>query len=170
MPLGRVLGLLLDRHASVEPGRAMVVHQSQQTTEEVRLFWHSTDVWRMERRDRGVVSDGAQVQSWRGRIRHPPHAARPGHPEWHFQLVFPLRAPVYGRVGDDYFPVEARSHEDGVLVALRGMDDDRQGHLLVDPESGFIREASYLGGRTTLRLTNLHRGPLSSTVALFCVK
>lgn len=170
MPLGRLVGLLLDRHASTVPGQATVVHESDEDgTEECLLFWHSASVWRMERGGGGVLSDGRLVQEWQGRRRLPPHPARPGHPAWHFQLVFPLRAHVFGRVGDDYFPSSVQPHDQGVLVALEGTEDDRRGHLLVDPAEGFIREASFLDGRRTLRLTELRQGPLEDADSLFAV-
>lgn len=125
MPLGRVLGLLLDRHASTEPGQATVIHESdEEGVEESRLFWNNASVWRLERRGGGVVSDGLHEQEWRGRNRQPPHPTRQAHPAWHFQLVFPLRAHVFGRLGDDYFPSRVEAHDDGVLVALEGMQDD----------------------------------------------
>ena len=170
MPLGRVLGVLLDRHASAGPGQATVIHASdEEGTEECRLFWHSASVWRMERDNGGVLSDGRQEQEWRGQRRQPPHPTRPGHPAWHFQLVFPLRAHVFGRSGDDYFPSRVQPHEEGVLVELEGTEDDRRGHLVVDPAEGFIREASFLSGRRTLRLVDLRQGPLRGADSLFTV-
>jgi hypothetical protein len=171
MPLGRVLGLLLDRHASTEPGQATLVHESDEDgVEQVRLFWHSASVWRMETQHGGVISDGVQVQEWQGSRRHPPRPARKSWPGWHFQLVFPLRAHVFGRLGDDYFPTQTRLHQDAVLVELAGMEDDRTGHLLVDRDDGFIREASFLGGRRTLRLDDLHQGPLDQDASFFSVR
>lgn len=170
MPLGRVLGVLLDRHTSAEPGQATVIHESdEEGTEEFQLFWHSASVWRMERENGGILSDGRQEQEWRGQRRQTPHPTRPGHPAWHFQLVFPLRAHVFGRSGDDYFPSCVQPHDEGVLVQLQGTEDDRQGHLVVDPAGGFIREASFLSGRRTLRLVDLHQGPLRGADSLFTV-
>ena len=169
MPLGRVLGLLLDRHASTEPGQATVVESDEEGVQEIRLFWNNASVWRLERQGGGVVSDGLHEQEWRGRNRQPPHPTRQTHPAWHFQLVFPLRAHVFGRLGDDYFPSGAEAHDEGVLVALEGTEDDRQGHLVVDSSSGFIREAAYLSGRHTLRLTDLQLGPLDGAESLFQV-
>lgn len=170
MPLGRVIGLLMDRHASTEAGRATVFYESdEESAEEVRLFWHSASVWRMEHRGGGLVSNGAQVQEWQGRQRRPPRPVREGWPDYYFQLVFPLRAHVWGRSGDDYFPSQTRRHHDGVLVTLNGTEDDRKGHLLVDPDSGFIREISFLSGRRTLRLADLQRGPLDGGASLFSI-
>lgn len=170
MALGRVLGLLLDRHASTEAGQATVVDQhDDEGTEESRIFWHSASVWRVEQGDRGMVSDGRQVQEWLGRKRQPATPARKGHAPWHLQLAFPLRAPVFGRLGDDYFPSDVRWHDDGVLVSLAGMEDDRQGHLVVDTDGGFISEASFLGGRRTLHLLHLRRGPLDAPDSLFSI-
>lgn len=170
MPLGRVLGLLLDRHTSTEAGQATVVHRlDDEGTDEHRIFWHHASVWRVEQGDHGMVCDGRQVQEWRGGKRHPPTPARPGHPAWHLQLVFPLRAHVFGRSGDDYFPSEVCSHDKGVLVRLEGTEDDRQGHLLVDPDQGFITEASFLGGRRTLHLLDLRRGPINAADTLFTI-
>lgn len=82
MPLGRVLGLLLDRHASTEPGQATVIHESdEEGVEESRLFWNNASVWRLERRGGGVVSDGLHEQEWRGRngSRRIPRARRTPH-------------------------------------------------------------------------------------------
>ncbi len=167
LPLGRVVGLLLDRHASTEPGRAVVVYESaEEGREEVRVFWHSASVWRVDRARTGAVSDGTQIQAWQGDRRLAPRPARPGHPDWFLQLVFPLRAPVLGRKGDDYFPSRTRAHESGVLVELEGTDDDRRGHLIVDTD-GFIQEASFLDVRWTLRLTQLAQGPLDDPASLF---
>jgi len=161
----------MDRHRSTEAGRATVLYESdEESAEEVRLFWHSASVWRMEQRGGGRVSDGTQVQEWRGRQRWPPHPVhREGGPDYWFQLVFPLRAHVWGRSGDDYFPSQTRRHPDGVLVTLNGMEDDREGHLLVDPDSGFIREISFLSGRRTLRLADLQRGPLDAGASPFSI-
>lgn len=170
MPLGRVLGLLMDRHTSMEAGQATVVHRHEdEGTDEYRLFWHHSSVWRVEQGDYGMVCDGSQVQEWRGRTRHPPTPARPGHPAWHLQLVFPLRAHVFGRLGDDYFPSDVCPHDQGVLVTLEGTEGDRQGHLVVDTDQGFIREASFLGGRRTLHLLDLRQGPLDAPDTLFAI-
>jgi hypothetical protein len=167
-PLGRVLGLLMDRHASTEAGRATLVHRhDDEGTNEYRLSWHHASVWRVEQGDHGMVCDGRRVQEWRGRKRHAPTAARPRHPAWHLQLVFPLRAHVFGRLGDDYFPSHVRSHDQGVLVTLQGTEDDRQGHLVVDTDQCFIREASFLNGRRTLHLRDLRQGPLDDPDTLF---
>jgi hypothetical protein len=84
---------------------------------------------------------------------------REGWPDYYFHLVFPLRAHVWGRTGDDYFPSDTRSHRDGVLVTLNGIEDNRERNLLVDPDNGFIREISFLSGRRTLRLD----GPAART-------
>ncbi len=169
LPLGRVLGLLLDRHASTEPGRAVVVYESaEERREEVRVFWHSASVWRVERARTGAVSDGTRVQAWHGDRLLAPRPARPGHPDWFLQLVFPLRAAVLGRTGDDYFPSRTRAHENGVLVELEGTDDDRRGHLIVDTD-GFIHAAAFLDGRWALRLTELAQGPLDDPASLFAI-
>lgn len=170
MPLGRVLGLLLDRHTSTDAGRATVVHRhDDEGTEEFRVYWHHASVWRVEQGDYGMVSDGTQLQEWRGRSRQPPTPARQEHPAWQLQLVFPLRAPVFGRLGDDYFPAYARAHDKGVLVGLEGTEDDREGHLVVDPGSGFISEASFLSGRRTLRLLDLQVGPHDGPDSFFSI-
>jgi hypothetical protein len=145
------------------------VHESDEADrEEVRVFWHNASVWRVERERGGVVSDGTHMQEWQGGHRSLPRAARRGHPDWFLQLVFPLRSPVLGRIGDDYFPAGTQAHERGALVELEGTEDDRRGHLVVDAE-GFIREASFLSGRWTLRLTEVAQGPLDDPDALFAV-
>lgn len=145
------------------------MHEShEEGRQEARVFWHNSSVWRVERRLGGVVSDGSHIQEWQGARRPPPYPARPGHPHWFLQLVFPLRSPVLGRRADDYFPARTRAHEQGALVELEGMADDRRGHLVVDAE-GFVREASFISGRWTLRLAELTRGPLDDPATLFAI-
>lgn len=160
MPLGRVLGVLLDRHASTEPGSATLLHYGGDSDgERVGIFWGSASVWRVEQSGGGSVCDGSRIQEWHGRRRRRPIPARPGWPDWHLQLVFPLRAHIWGRMGDDYYPASTREHPHGVQVDLTGREDDRIGHIVVDPEHGFIRQMSLLGGRTRLELTDLQVGP-----------
>jgi len=145
------------------------VHESEEEgREEVQVFWRNASVWRVERRSGGVVSDGERMQDWQGIRRSASVPARPGHPHWFLQLAFPLRSPVLGRRGDDYLPTSAQPHRHGALVLLEGVEDDRRGHLVVDAE-GFIREASFLSGRRTLRLSRLAQGPLDDADALFAV-
>ena len=170
LPLGRVLGLVLDRHESREAGSAVLVSDGDGGPERVGLSWHSASVWRCELRGGGTVCDGTQVQEWQGAVRSPPHPARPGWPDWNLQLVFPLRAHVWGRMGDDYFPAGTRAHPEGVQVDLLGMEGARTGHLVVDPDSGFVREMSLLGGRRVLRLEELTQGPLPDRGARFVVQ
>jgi len=145
-----------------------VYESHDEDREVVRVFWHNTSVWRVERRLGGVISDGTRIQEWQGTRRPPPVPARPGYPHWFLQLVFPLRSPVLGRMGDDYFPARTRAHERGALVELEGMEDDRRGHLVVDAE-GFVREASFHSGRWTLRLMEVTHGPLDDPAALFAI-
>lgn len=162
---------MLDRHHSAEPGTAVVEHESGGVSSEIRIWWHGPAVWRVED-ERGVlVTDGVRVQEWQGSRRSAPRAVRPGHhgPAYFLQSVFPLRAAVLGRSGDDYFPARARRHEQGVLVELEGTEDDRRGHLVVDAD-GFLREVSLLAGETVLRLKDLVRGPLDDPARLFAVQ
>jgi hypothetical protein len=53
-------------------------------------------------------------------------------------------------------------------VELQETEDERSGHLVVDSD-GFIREASFLDGRSTLRLEDLVAGPLDDASPLFSI-
>lgn len=79
----------------------------------------------------------------------PPHPTRQGHAPWELIPVFPLRAPVWGRMADDYFPVSARSDARGIRLVLDGTEDDRSGELLVD-DHGFLLEVDLDGSRLEL--------------------
>lgn len=160
LALGQVVGALLDRHASIESGSArLVVHERGEEPSEHELYWRSADVWRVEGPRYRVVCDGIHVyeKPRRGPAERP-RTARLGHPAWELQLVFPLRAHVWGRMGDDYFMAAAAPEGDTLVrVGLLGTEDDRTGSLLVDMATGCVREADYSG--TRLRLVDLDLRP-----------
>lgn len=171
MPLGRVLGLLLARHTSSEAGSATLLHfRDGGEAKSIRLFWRSADTWRVEQAGAGSVSDGYHVQEWHGQERGRPTPARPGWPNYWLQLVFPLRGHFWGRIGDDYYPASTSEHPDGVRVDLAGIEDNRTGHLVVDPRQGFIRQMSLQDGRRRLELTNVQVGPLAESEMFRVIK
>lgn len=154
-PLGRLLGRVLDRSALPESGSAVVVHTGPGGSEECRVHWRTASVWRVQTRRSLSASDG--TTTWGTDADHP---TRQGWPPWHLQLVFPLRAPVWGRLGDDYYPAAVATEADGLRVHLDGTEDDRRGSLLVDSTHGFLREIRFSdGSRLELRDVDLRPQP-----------
>jgi hypothetical protein len=144
---------------STESGTARLIHHARgEEPVEHRLYWRSADVWRLENSHGHSVCDGASIYATtHGRISSSPIESRRGWPAWHLQLVFPLRAHVWGRLGDDYYLVDAAEEDQLLRVTLAGTEDDRAGSLLVDPSAGYIHEADYNGNRLMLR--DLSAGP-----------
>lgn len=137
-----------------ESGSALVLHVDEAGAEvPCRVHWRSASVWRVQTRRGTIGSDGTVTWS----DKDPPHPTRRGHPPWHLMPVFPLRAPVWGRMGDNYYPSSAVREAHGVRVGLTGTEDDRTGSVLVGAE-GFLLDVSFASG-TRLQLRELDLRP-----------
>jgi hypothetical protein len=156
--LGRVVGQMLDRHASGEPGQAVLITQeSDGIPDERRLYWLNADVWRIEQGSEWSVCDGTTVGSGEGTVLSESAPIRRGWPNYWLQLVFPLRGHFWGRMGDDYFMESARPLDGDAFVSLRGTEDDREGHLLVTDE-GFVRH--FATAYRSMSLIEVVHGPM----------
>lgn len=136
--LGRAIGLMLDRDASVESGSATVTLAYDGERENYRCYFRGRSIWRTDNDLTSVRSDGTWVVTWSGDRqveRTPAYPARPPHA---LQLCFPLRAPIWGRAADDYAMVSAMETADGVRVRLAHMNNGHPAELVVDPESGAL--------------------------------
>jgi hypothetical protein len=151
--------MLLDRSSSTESGTARLIYDARgEEPVEHRLYWRSAEVWRFENSHGHCICDGASIYAnIQGTAASGPVESRRGWPAWHLQLVFPLRAHVWGRLGDDCYLADAAEEGQLLRVTLAGTQDDRAGSLLVEPSTGYIHEADYNGNRLTLR--DLKTGP-----------
>jgi hypothetical protein len=154
---------MLDRHAPHSSGSAVLAFEQRgERAVESRLHWRSVDIWRVEKADAVIVSSGQQVFEWSGRQRPRARPARPGHPAWDLQMIFPLRAHIWGRQGDDYYMADTRETDlpNAVRVQLAGIEDGRTGWIDVDMTTGCIVAADYNGNRLWLHDYSEAFGPL----------
>lgn len=102
--------------------------------------WRNASVWHLDLERLLVVSDGVVTQSWVDGDPKERTPTRAGHPAYELMTVFPLRAHVWGRIGDDFYPASCRRQGHDAVVTLAGTEDDRRGEMTVDVPRGFLRE------------------------------
>jgi hypothetical protein len=167
--LGLLIGLMLDRSNSPESGHAEIVLDGpDEDADHYRCWWRGPSVWRLDGTRESLFCDGSEVFSWRGSRATGRRKVRPGgEVPYAMQLCFPLRAHIWGRVGDDYAMDSVVPGDSTKLATIRlaGVDDDRSGLIDVDKSSGVLVNAEY--GDTQLRLENLQLAPQSDDVFEF---
>lgn len=141
MPVGLAIGLLLDRQASRESGKAALRIYVNNRLERSSICWfRGIAVWRIDSdNDKREICDGRNIRSYaHGRLVQTIEADA-GIP-YDLQTFFPLRASIWGRMADDYYIEDASAGDDGILVRLRRVGSEASGEARIDRDTGVMRE------------------------------
>lgn len=140
-PIGKVVGLLLDRHSSSKSGTARLRATVGGSVAESLVAFRGVDAWRIESESHVRLSTGSRVHEGRPGQPNTVTALRPSHPPLTIAALFPLRASVWGRASDDFSMQEANVGKSGVEVRLASNDGcARTGRLEIDANTGVIKK------------------------------